>query len=184
MSDDNLLRLATLAVVSGATRQLYNDAHGSTVLEAGSKVTVRSPIDGSRIGTVSMSDPDPKPRIADERAFAAWAETTYPDDVEWDFAVLGSHEQVAAVLYEHAPELVQRIAKVTPHLRARVLEDSAEHGVPVGPGGELDVPGVVMDQGVPSLRVSPAKGALPVVLQLVRERLPLELLAGGPEDAA
>lgn len=183
MTDDNLLRLATLAVVSGATRQLYNDAHSNTTMEAGSKVTVRSPIDGARIGTVSMSDPDPKARIADERAFAEWAETTYPDDVEWDFQVIGTHEQVATVLYEHAPHLVKRIAKVTPHLKKRVLEDSNYTGVVVGPGGEADVPGVVMDQGVPSLRVSPAKDALPAVLQLVRERLPLELLAGG-DDAA
>ncbi|MFJ1765021.1 hypothetical protein ACIOD2_32170 [Amycolatopsis sp. NPDC088138] len=183
MSDDNLLRLATLAVVSGATKELYDDARKNTALEAGARVSVRSPLDGEKIGTVSMSDPDPKPRISDERAFADWAEKTYPDDVEWDFAILGSHEQVAAVLYEHAPELVKRIAKVSPHFRARVLEDSTDAGMPVGPGGEADVPGVSMSSGVPSLRVVPAKGALPVVIELMRERMPLELLAGG-DDAA
>lgn len=180
---DDLLRLATLAVVAGETKKLYDAARDSADLQPGHRGTVRSPIDQSKIAVVSVSDPDPKPRVADERAFAQWAEKTYPDDVEWDFAIVGTHEQVAAVLYEHAPELVKRIAKVTPHLRARVLEDSLDAGCPRGPGGEADVPGVVMDEGVPRLTCVPVKGALPVVYQLMRERLPLELLAD-PEGAA
>lgn len=183
MTEDRLLRLAALAVVSGETKKLYDAAREDTDLPAGHRGTVRSPIDQSKIAVVSVSDPDPKPRIADERAFAEWAEQTYPDDVEWDFAITGTHEQVADVLYNHAPHLVKRIAKATPHLRARVLEDSQDAGAPVGPGGEADVPGVVMDQGVPKLTVAPVKGALPVVHQLMRERLPLELLAD-PDGAA
>lgn len=183
MTNENLLRLAALAVVSGETKKLYDAAREATEMEAGARMPVRSPIDGTKLAVVSMSDPDPKPRIADERAFAAWVEKTYPDDVEWDFEIVGTHEQVAAALYEHAPELVKRVAKVTPHFRARVLEDSTDRGVVVGPGGEVDVPGVVMDQGVPSLRVSPAKDAMPAVVELMRERMPLELLAGG-DDAA
>lgn len=186
MNPERMQRLVALKVVKDETSRLYADAlKEDTGLTPGSKLMVYSPVDGKKLGAVSMSDPDEKPVITDEKVFAAWVEKTYPDDIEWDFEIVGTHEQVCDVLFNHAPALVKRIAKVTPHFRARVLEESLEHGAPVGPGGELDLPGVAMLKGEPRVSCLAAKEALPSVARLMREHLPLELLAGpDPEDAA
>jgi hypothetical protein len=184
-ASERLQRLVALKVVKDETTRLYAAALKEDVgLTPGSKLMVYSPVDGKKLGAVSMSDPDEKPAITDEKAFAAWAEKTYPDDVEWDFEITGTHEQVCDVLYQHAPNLVKRIAKPTSHFKVRVLEDSQEYGAPVGPAGELDVPGMAMLKGEPRMSCLAAKEALPSVARLMREHLPLELLAGGPEDAA
>lgn len=186
MTNENLLRLVALKVVSDQTKKLYDTTRETEGegMEPGQRMPVKSPIDGTKLGTVSMSDPKPTARISDRGAFTAWAEQSYPDDVEWDFEIVGTHEQVAALLYEHAPELVKRVAKVTPRLLKTVLEGSSQFGDPVGPSGELDIPGVVVETGQPRVSCLPADGALPAVYQLMRDRLPLELLAADPDGVA
>lgn len=183
---EQLLRLSALKVLSDKFKKLYDEARAeeSAGITRGSTIMVYSPVDGEKLGAVSMSDPKTTARIADQNAFAAWAARLYPDDVEFEFEIIGSHQEVVAVLYEHAGHLLKRTSRVSPKLVKQVTACSAEVKEPAGPNGELDVPGVVVETAESRLSCLPASGALPTVMALVRERLPLELLAADTSDGA
>lgn len=187
MSDELILRVGGLKLLSDRAKKAYDAARAELEHEMGrgDRRIAYSPIDKTKIAAVSMSDPKTTARVADEKAFGAWAATHYPDDIEWDFDVIGSHQEVVAVLYDHAPHLLRRVSKVSPELVKSVTHASAQTGEATGPNGELDVPGVAVETKAAVVSCLPADGGWAAVLELVRAgHMPLELLAAPTEGAA
>lgn len=177
MSDELALRVGVLKVVSDYTRDAYHAARAEAqqAMGRGDRWMARSPIDGSKIGAVSYSDPKPKARVSDEPALNSWVEKNYPDRMVHELNVIGSDEEVKAVLYDHAPHLLKKVTAPDPDLVRQVKTDSTELGAPVGPSGEADVDGITVDtpEGAVSCKADPA--APGVVVELFRSgRLTLE----------
>lgn len=179
------LRVALLKQIKDQVDAAYNAARAdqSTAMPAGTRWPVVSPLDDVKIGTVSKSDPKRKASVRDANAFAAWAAQNYPDDTEYAFRVVGSDEEVHAVLYEHAPHLVKSVTVVSSELRKQVERMSVATGVPTGPGGEVDVPGVLVEDPEGVVSCLPAAGGWDSVVALVRaDAKLLELLAAPPDE--
>lgn len=124
------------------------------VLDNGDSVTLRSP-DGVKLGKAVCTDPNPVAVVSDKDALTAWLHETYPDQVETTEEVSGDTSAVLEVLREHAPHLVVRTSRLAKGAIPDVLAASAEAGAPVGPGGEVDVPGVRVEtpRGVLGIRL-------------------------------
>lgn len=122
-------------------------------------------IDGEVIGTISKSKPSRKARVTDPVAFQAWVTENYPDHVK-SVSFIEDVDAVKFVVREHAPHLLHYREEVDPSLANTVLEMSEETGVPTGPGGEADVPGVVVDTPDGVVSVHPEKDAVWMVEQL------------------
>ncbi len=130
----------------------------SSMLGAGDRVTVRSPDGGGDVGMVYRTKPKGTARISDKYLFTEWMRKHYPDRVQLtqklDEVDLG---EVIQVLVRHAPYLVRNIPVVMPWAENEVLEMTKRSRKPCGPGGEIDVPGVVWDppgDGVVTVRLS------------------------------
>ncbi|WP_409186680.1 hypothetical protein F9C11_21565 [Amycolatopsis sp. VS8301801F10] len=182
MSDPNTvaLRVAALKHLKDRIDDAYNAARAeqAEAMPKGARWPVVSPLDGVKLGTVSKSEPKVRARIADENAFGAWAAANYPDDTEYAFRIVGSEQEVHEALYTHAPHLVKSVTVVSRDLRKRVERMSAATGVPTGPGGEVDVPGVAVDDPDGVVSCLPADGGWQSVVELVRaDAALLELLA-------
>lgn len=167
--DDPYLTVAVLRVLSMHTKDRYDQARADVEdhMNVGDRRMVRSPLDGTKLGAVYMTDPKPVAAIVDEPAFTAWMQDTYPDRVETEYQIVGSDAEVIAVLFEHAPRLLKRTTRVTSSARKELLTDSVKVGQPVGPGGELDVPGVEVKQGRGFVACKPTDDALLAVYELV-----------------
>lgn len=136
--------------VAPAQRELRKLAELS--LAAKDRVTAVSPLDGTVLGTITKSNPSPTATV-DERVFADWMSANYPERVTWQSRITAM-EAAIAVLRVHAPELLESSVVVAPYAVAEVQRLSAAAGRPVGPGGELDVPGITVGTkpGVVSVR--------------------------------
>jgi len=165
------LRLAAAAERRNRAVDHYNAMRTTVekVMDRGDTKKVYAPNGGPKLGAVSMSDPRETAQVADADAFLAWVEKTYPKSVEADVDITGPEDEVKEVLFVHAKHLLTPRKRVAQKLRAEVLEISTRAGQPVGPGGEADVPGIVMAPAAPS-RVSflPDPGAGDAVAALVR----------------
>lgn len=178
-TEDLALRVAALKVVADTARDAYNQARAdaAAVMQRGDRLMGRSPLDGAKIGAVTKTDPKPVCRITDESALTDWVVEHYPNHVEFDFDVIGSDQEVKSVLFEHAPHLLRRTRTISPDLLRQLREDSTALGAPVGPGGEADVPGLVVEIPEGTVSCRPDPDAFAVVVELVRsERLSFESL--------
>ncbi len=99
----------------------------------GDKVTVRSPLDEVKLGTVYRTDPDPRWEIHDRNALAAHLAAD-PANLEYVDEISGSDEAVLAVLREHAPHLLARIERVPDSLFHAALAASVSGGIAAAPG--------------------------------------------------
>jgi hypothetical protein len=179
MSEDLALKVAALKVVSDYTTQRYNEARkeiGAT-MHRGDRQMARSPLGEVKLGAVTKTDPKCTALIADESAFTAWVEQHYPERMVYDFDVIGSEQEVKALLFEHAPHLLRKVAKPDPELVKQIRQDSVSIGVPMGPGGEVDVDGVEVKTPEPVVTCKPDPNALAAVVDLFRAgRLSFESL--------
>ena len=125
-------------------------------------------VNGVKIGTVSKSDPKPQVRFPDMSALREWVMRHYPERMIGGFDVIGSDEEVIDVLLEHAPHLLREVAKVDPDLVREISPASAKHKQPVGPGGELEIPGVTVDTPEGVLACKPTDEALPEVAAMLQ----------------
>lgn len=173
------LTVAALKVISDYTLKRYNEARAELAarMQRGDRMIARSPLGDVKVGTVSKTDPKPVARITDESAFTAWVQENYPDRMVYDFDVIGSDQEVKAVLFEHAPHLLRKVTKPDLEFVRGVRQDSLFVGAPVGPGGEAEVPGLAVDQPEGDVRCRPDEDGLAAVLELFRaDRLTLESL--------
>ncbi len=112
---------------------------------------------------------DPKPPIAgavtyrhggssvlvtDETKFREWVDENYPGEVEM-------------------------IERVRPAFQGRFVD---ANGVVVGPGGEIDVPGIGVVTGAPSLSVAPDKKTADQLWLSMRGRTLLELIEAAGDE--
>lgn len=181
MTNELALRVAALRALRDRAGQAFDAAKTEleTSMEKGDTLAVFSPIDRTEIGSVSKSKPKPAARVADPVAFAAWVAEHYKTEVASEYEVTGTTRQVADVLFAHAPHLIRRVPKVNPALVSQVLVQSSKLGEPVGPEGETDVPGIVVETADGRLSSRITDVAFDAVLALIRAgRMPLELLTG------
>ncbi len=152
-------RLAFLtALVELAVAELAKQrAATADVMEPGEAHPVRTP-DGAMLARVRMTNPKPKTtaRITDHVALTEWIGREYPERVQVVPTISDRTEEVIAVLAEHAPHLVELPTSLPTWCTEEVVKLSAKAGRPVGPGGELDVPGVLVETatGTPSVSVA------------------------------
>lgn len=181
MTNELALRVAALRALRDRAGQAFDDAKTEleTSMEKGDTLAVFSPIDRTEIGSVSKSKPKPAARIFNPDAFAAWVGEHHPDEVTSEYEITGTAKQVVDILFAHAPHLIRRVPKVNSKLISQVLTQSSKLGEPVGPEGETDVPGIVVETAEGRLSCRITDDAFAAVLAMVQAgRMPLELLAG------
>lgn len=179
MSNEELaVKVASLKVVSDFTKARYDEARGeaSEVMQAGDRLMARSPIDGTKMGPVTKSDPKPVAKIVDEAALTEWMGEFYPDNLETGYEIAATENEIVQVLFEFAGHLLKPRKRIKPEVLAQVKRESAAMGCPIGPGGEVDLPGIAIDTPEPVVSCKPDPAtALLVVQQLFREgRLELD----------
>lgn len=121
----------------------------------GDKETFRSPVDGAMLGMVYRTDPDPAPIVTDRDALVRHL-ATIPGCTETVVEIMGSEEQVLAVLAEHAPELLGQVTRVPDYVVSNVLAGCKAKGNTKGPDGK-PLAGVEMDKagGVLTVKADP-----------------------------
>lgn len=131
-------------------------AKADGILDEGSSVTLYSPL-GAKIGKALVTDPVPTAVVTNQAQLNAWLRDTYPDQIVNTEEVSPDTKAVLAVLRKHAPELIVRTSRLADRMVPDVLAASAEAGEPMGPDGELDVPGVAVNKrpGVLQIRLDP-----------------------------
>jgi hypothetical protein len=163
-----MTRAAILKVVSDHTKNAYNESRVEAGLDLsnGDRRTIVSPLDGRKIGQVYRSDPKPVAVVTDEAALLTWYAVTHPDHVRKNYAVIGSEREVIEVLAEHAPHLLRMVQEIAPDTLRKLRADVIKFGHGIGPGGEVEIPGIEQqtDDGVVACK--PDDDALGVVLDL------------------
>jgi hypothetical protein len=127
--------LAQQALLLAALAKVVGQARDRVKQQLEQQMTIgdlkRPTISGVKAGSVTYSVGKTQVTIADGTAFTAWVEQNYVTELEL-------------------------ITRVRPAFQDKVLEWSKVAGQPMGPGGELDVPGVVFRQSDPTLIVRPS----------------------------
>jgi len=167
---DLALKIAALKLLSEYTKRCYDGARheAARVMKRGERLVARSPIDDQKIAVIPMSDPSKVAEVVDEEALTDWLAEHYPDTVTSGYRIIGSQPEVIAVLFEHAPHLIKRCRAIQLEALHEIKRLSATLGEPVGPGGELDVPGLKVTTPDPVLSCRPAEGALDIIRDLHR----------------
>jgi len=145
----------------------------------GTRNTIRSPLDDTKLGVVYRTDPDPAWRVTDREALCKALEDD-PANVEYVDDIAGTEAQVIEVLREHTPELLARIE--------RVHSAAINAAVAAAAQGETPLPGIERVKPRGSLVVRPDKAAGPAIERMVAAGLLtwdgrlLELPAGTSEE--
>lgn len=121
----------------------------------GRRETFRSPVDGSMLGMVYRTDPNPAPIVVDKDALVRHL-ATVPGCTETVTEIMGTEEQILAVLAEHAPELLCEVTRVPDYVVSNVLAGCKAKGNTKGPDGK-ELAGVKMDKagGVLTVKADP-----------------------------
>lgn len=172
MSDELMLRVAALKVLSEFTQRKYDDARteAAEVLRRGDRRQVYSPLDGTKIGPVYMTDPKTVSVVTDEAALTEWMKQHYPNEVESGYKIVGSDAEIISVLIVHAPNLVKRVRKVKRSALMQIHADSVAVGQPIGPSAELDIPGIELQKANPVVACRPTDDAELAVMELVHNQ--------------
>lgn len=165
-----MLRVAALKVISDFTKEKYDEARAEAagVMRRGDRRQVYSPLDGSKIGPVSMSDPKVNSVVTDEDALTEWMKPRYPEAIESGYKIVGSEAEILSVLIVHAPNLIKRTTRVGRQALMQIHADAIAVGQAIGPSSEADMPGVelVRPDPVVSCRPDPDT-SLSAVMELV-----------------
>jgi hypothetical protein len=128
-------------------------------LDASDRVTARSPVDGTLLGSITKSKAKPKVVVTDPDALLDWVEQHYPDRVSSvEFIDERVMDEAIGFLMAHGgSQFVSTTVSLSPYTLSEITKLSEKAGVPVGPGGELGVPGVRVDfpEGNVSVRLEP-----------------------------
>lgn len=178
MSDDLMLKVAALKVISDFTKEKYDEARAeaAAVLRRGDRRQVYSPLDGSKIGPVSMSDPKVSSVLTDEAALTEWMRQRYPETIESGYKVIGSEAELVSVLFVHAPHLLKHMKRVKRDALMRIHADAVAVGQPIGPSGEADMPGIELQRADPvvSCRPDPDSSVLAVMELIHNQKMLLD----------
>ncbi|MFC0546899.1 hypothetical protein [Kutzneria chonburiensis] len=151
--------------INPAVRELR--AKAGAALDARDRVTALGP-GGEVLGTITKSAPKPVAEVTDVEAFTAWMDAHWPDRVEHGATIVPSMMDTAiAALRTYAPHVLRHHQAVLPWALAEVLRTSEAAKQPVGPGGELDVPGVTVTTATGTVSTRIDAEALPVLAELL-----------------
>lgn len=107
----------------------------------GDKRTFRAP-DGSRLGSIYRTDPNPEWRITDREALHAHLRE-FPGALE-TVTEIADEATAIEVLREHAPHLLIDITRVAEEAVLAAVQQSHDTGEPAAPGIQLVKPGGVL----------------------------------------
>lgn len=171
--NERLWQIAALKVLSAFLKERYDElrVEAETEMNPGDRRVVVSPLDGrTPIGEVYRSNPRDVAIVGDEKAFTTWMRANYRGMTETTYEVIGTEEQVRAALFTHAPHLLKPKHKVKQKARLDVLDQSTKAGVAVGPGGEVEIPGISFTKNSePFVACRPDKDAALALFQLHAE---------------
>jgi hypothetical protein len=163
-------RTAILKVISDFTKHAYDESRRkmAQVLNRGDRLVARSPLDGSKLGPVYMTDPKPECVITDKQALTDWVVENYPALTETGYEISGTDSEVIGVLFEHAPHLLRQVRRITADDMRELRAASITLGQPVGPGMELDIPGIEVKDIPGVVTCKPVDTAFQSVMDLYR----------------
>lgn len=176
-TDDLVLRVAALKAIKDYVETAYDEARAevANVLKRGARMPALSPIDDTKIGSVTMTEPKRTARISDADALAERLLEDYPDLVDEVYEVNATSEQIRRLVFEHRPEWLNKKQRIDPKVVQRIRALSAEAGAPIGPGGEAGYPGISVETPESVLTCRSAPGALDAVAALIRaDRIELD----------
>lgn len=171
---DPEFRVTALAVIASRAKKTYDSARDDLArrLRRGYQSQAWMPGGGDteddELGSVTMSAPDWLARVTDERALVDWLLAhEYQTLTVAEHVVTGPEPEVIDVLLAHAPHLVERVTRVEDYALKDLLQGCAKAKVPVGPGGEMDLPGVEVERPQPRITVRPNDNAKKAVADLL-----------------
>lgn len=169
MTDELMLRVATLKVISEYTAEQYKAVREQAAadLGPGDRRMVRSPMGNHKLGSVYMTDPKPTATITDREALTDWYGQHYPELIVDGYEVAASDKELIDLLWVHAPHLLRKRRQIKAEALSDLRKGCAAMGVVVGPGGEADVPGVEVSTADGVVTCRPDDGALLAVMELV-----------------
>lgn len=167
---DVITQTAILKVISEFTMDQYNEHRAKVAAELGEgdRKIARSPLDGSKLGAVYVTDPKPVCRITDQAALTDWMVERYPELTETGYEISGSDKEVVDVLFEHAPHLIRQIRRVKADDMRELRAAAVTLGQPIGPGSETDIPGIEVDTPDGVVTCKPTETAWQSVMDLYR----------------
>jgi len=132
-------------------------------LTEGDRITIRDPRDGTKLGTVSVSEPKAVAEVDDEEALLDYIEHQHPEAMSTVRSVRddpAARRVLQLVLAQHAPSLLNPPRRVAADwARAEVLGKAAASGDPI--------PGVSIRTKRGHATVRPAPGSLEKYRELV-----------------
>lgn len=172
MTSELVLKVAALKVIKDHADAAYDAARVeiSKAMERGDRLQAHcSTGDRLKLGAVYKTNPKPVADIVDGAALLSWFQEEYPEHVDVEYEVTATPDELVEVLFAHAPHLLRERQRVNPDVLRKLRTDSATFGKPIGPGAELDVPGVSVTTapGVVGCKPEP-ETALPAVIELIR----------------
>lgn len=160
-------------------------------LRSGDRMTVVSSLDAIELGMVYRTKPKASAVVSDMPTLVAWHAQHYPERLTTRNEIRdGAHDEAMAVLTEHAPHLLTSRMVLPDWALGEVRHATVAAKQACGPGGELDMPGVVFEPpGDGSVVVKPGPDADEAIAALWRagrigEDGHLLALPAGQEDAA
>jgi hypothetical protein len=170
-NNDLALQVAALKVLSDYTMEHYLKARAEAnrVMKRGERLVARSPIDDTKIAVIPKSEPKRITNVVDEPALIAWMAEHYPEHIVGGTEVIGSQPEVIRVLFEHAPHLLKRVKRVSGEVLSDIKQASSALGQPIGPGAEVDIPGLEVREPDPVVSCRPTDEALAIIKHLHAE---------------
>lgn len=169
MSDDLALRVATYKVLADFAKAQYDDARAQIAarMERGDRLMAVTP-DGVKLAAVSKKDPKPMALVVDAAALREWIAEHYAERMIDDLDVIGSDVEVKEALFQHAPHLLRQVSKADPDMVRSILTESRKHGMPAGPNGEVEIPGVQVDTPEGVVSCLPTGEAMAAVVDMLQ----------------
>lgn len=185
MSNDLVLKVAAYKLLADHMKARYDLARAEIAarMARGDRLMAVTP-DGVKIAAVSKKDPKPVALVVDATALREWVAEYYPERLVEDLVFVdGVDEEIKEVLLVHAPHLVRQVRKADPDIVRAILAESSKRGVVVGPGGEVEIPGVEVQEREGVVACLPTEDAMPAVVEMLnRGEIDLfDVLPGGGE---
>lgn len=174
-----LRALATKCIVDLATAAVKaRRGELADELANGDRVKVTDPDHPAvKVGMVYRTEPVGTAAITDRDKFTDWMARHYPDRVR-DVCTITSLDEAVAVLQAHAPQLLAFDMAVVDWAENEVLKFTEQARQPCGPGGELDVPGVVYEPPKPGVVTVKLSDDGPAVIERLWRQGRVELRTG------
>lgn len=154
------LALASIATEAERRKKIAKALIGQAYPD-GRRESFRSPVDGSKLGMVLRTDPDPTWVVTDRAALEAHLRE-FPGNLDVSLEIVAEDmPEALAVLGEHAPGLITETATLRPDAVPAALAQSAATG-------EAAAPGIERVKASGTLTVKPDAGAFEVVGRMIR----------------